>query len=208
MNLTIPQRVLATSLTAGDKLIIGILLSNPSATKREVARAIGVTERMLYRAIKNAKTSGINIKQYDTGDMSPTSQSDTSDIQCDTGDTVTGVIQCDTGVIQCDTGDIHNKQTNKQTSRESCGPSFKEVEKFAFQMKRPDLADEFFEHYEESGWMHGGKPLGNWRAMFRGWCRRTPYVDTTLARGTTPLSGSGERRLTLEEARFIQDQSY
>lgn len=187
----------ATDLTLGDKLIISVFKANPRWSKRSIAQRLGTSERTVHRAIEKAKKYATGVIQYDT-----------RGVECDTG-----VIQCDARVIQYDTGGAEydarvirnssssNKEEKEKPERKT--PTKDEVTKFAYQMKRPDLAEEFFDHYEENDWVHNNTPLIHWRAMFRGWARRTPIA-------TEPANGSyhSKGRLSAEEARFQQDNSY
>ena len=186
----------STDLTLGDKLIISVFKANPRWSKRSISKRLGTSERTVHRALEKAKKYDARGVEYDT-----------RVIQCDTG-----VIECDARVIQYDTGGVEYDagviRSSSSSSKEEEKPKRKtptkeEVTKFAYQMKRPDLADEFYEFYEENSWEHNGTPLGNWKAMFRAWARRAPIAIEPVTNGY-----SSKPRLTAEEARFQQDNSY
>jgi len=197
MNLSIPDSILSADISTTDKLVYGVHLSNQRMSKTEIARLLKLNRSTVHRAILNAQKCCTHATECCT-----------SATECCTHATLSEEKPKSVAPMQQSVAPMQH-ETNKQVYKKEkggVGPSWKEVERFSFQMKRPDLAEEFFEHYEGCGWEHDGRPLGNWRAMFRGWCRRTPSPDDAPPRQTTP--NGYQRPLTLEEARFIQDQSY
>jgi len=185
----------STDLTLGDKLIISVFKANPRWSKRNISKVLGTSERTVHRAIEKSK-------KYDTGGV----ECDARVIQYDTGGAQydTGVILCDTGGVEYDTGGARSSSSSKEEEKpKRKTPTKEEVTKFASQMRRGDLAEEFFDHYEENDWIHNDTPLIHWRAMFRGWARRTPIATEPVTNGF-----SSKGRLTAEEARFQQDNSY
>lgn len=215
ISVTITDALLQSSLSVGDKLIVAAAIAYPMASRKRLATTLGVTERMVYRAISNAKKQGMIVGPTDTSDMSPMSDTDTRVSPTDTGDmspmsvplTPVSVILTPMSEKLTPVSD-QNKQTNKQTEETTSNvrgfpPSLKDVCIFANHLRRMDLADEFFEHYEREGWVgRDGLPLTNWRAMFRGWARRTPAVESVDA---ATVSRPAVRQPTFEEMRYQMD---
>ena len=50
-------------------------------------------------------------------------------------------------------------------------PSYEEIEDYA--RSRDSLVNprEFWEHYQNNGWIHNGTPVYNWKALFQSWER-------------------------------------
>lgn len=223
MTVTVPENVLLSDLSATDKLIYAVHLSCPRVSKTGIAQMLKINRSTVHRAISNAEkccthaTLGSETSEKSVAptqhSVAPTQHS-VAPVQHSVAPTQHSPEDEPKSVapMQQSVAPVQHEITNKEITNKrntSLGPSWKEVEKFSYQMKRPDLADEFFEHYEDAGWVtNDGEPITNWRAMFRGWCRKVKAPDEFPQRGTTPVNGDGGRRLTLEEARFIQDQSY
>jgi hypothetical protein len=56
-----------------------------------------------------------------------------------------------------------------------CDPD--QVRDYALMVHLPDHAAEFFDHFTAAGWRMGngtGRPIKDWQAAYRNWCRRAP----------------------------------
>lgn len=51
-------------------------------------------------------------------------------------------------------------------------PSIQDIQEFARAASLADLAPAFHDYYESNGWRVGRNPMKDWRAAYRGWCKR------------------------------------
>lgn len=73
---------------------------------------------------------------------------------------------------------INNKKNSKDKTKKFQPPTLEEVRSYAMDRDREDLADKFFEYYNEGGWCDNqGKKLANWKQKFIRWEDWNPVKD-------------------------------
>lgn len=73
---------------------------------------------------------------------------------------------------------INNKKNSKDKTKKFQPPTLEEVRNYAMDRDREDLADKFFEYYNEGGWCDNqGKKLANWKQKFIRWEDWNPVKD-------------------------------
>lgn len=116
------------------------------------------------------------------------------------------------GVEKSSTNNIieDNKQDNiekekcKKEKSEFIAPTRKEVEEYAKQRNREDLADHFYDYYTVQKWVDGsGKTVKNWKAKFITWemknGKKTTYSPVTSKKPVfnyTQRESVGENKLS------------
>ena len=80
------------------------------------------------------------------------------------------------------------KKSAKGTTKQNkfVKPTNEELKDFALQEQlRTDLIDEFIDHYDSIGWRVGkaGLPMRDWKASYRGWCRRQKDIPKNKSSG-------------------------
>jgi len=176
MLIEIPDEILKTDLSLGKKVMIGLVYTYPNASQSEVANLLGVTTRAVRQAVREAKIAEEQLflkpERAFLKPEQPFLRSSSSSSK-------------------------EEKAKPAMPSFSASTPTKEEVAAYAAKVSRPDLAEEFYDHYEERNWLHRGEPLVDWKAMFKGWARKT-----------AKQSSSPRKTTTLEEARYLQDASY
>lgn len=180
MTIEIPDEIISSKLTATQKLIVGIVLTYPNATRFEVAEKLGVTVRSVFKALKEAKSAYEPLftkhePAFTKGEPAFTPL-----------------------VVSSSIKEEAPKFLPTQPPTQSVSPPTKEeVAAYAATKGRADLADEFFTRCEEDQWLTGkGEPITKWKRWFDGWASRK-------AKPAAPR----KPKLTAEQARMQADMA-
>ena len=176
MTLSIPDEVMASSLSVSTKMTVAVAMNHPLHTRAEVAKLLNITRSSVNNAIKKAKLEGIDI-----------------DTKC--SDIATKCINIATPYL---VGSSSSGERERKTQTlEAKPPTREEVAAHAVTVGAEAIVDEFYDTYSERGWMSKGEPLQNWKAMFRWWTKNKAAAPCVASRG--------KKRMSAEDARYAMD---
>lgn len=70
---------------------------------------------------------------------------------------------------------INKKDIEDEKRKRFCPPMYVDVERYAIEKGREDLAKPFFEYFDTGKWIDSeGKPVKNWKQKFLTWCNKNP----------------------------------
>jgi len=166
VTLSIPDEVMASSLSVSTKMTVAVAMNHPLHTRAEVAKLLNITRGSVNNAIKKAKLEGIDI--------------DTKSIDIDTK-----CIDIDTPYL------VGSSSSSGEGERKT--PTREEVAAHAVTVGAEAIVDEFYDTYSERGWMSKGEPLKNWKAMFRWWTKNKAAAPCVASRGKKRMSAEDAR---------------
>jgi len=178
VTLSIPDEVMASSLSVSTKMTVAVAMNHPLHTRAEVAKLLNITRGSVNNAIKKAKLEGIDI--------------DTKSIDIDTK-----CIDIDTPYLVGSSSSSSGEGERKTQTLEAKPPTREEVAAHAVTVGAEAIVDEFYDTYSERGWMSKGEPLQNWKAMFRWWTKNKAASPCVASRG--------KKRMSAEDARYAMD---
>lgn len=176
MTIEIPDEVLKSDLSLATRVIVATAMTYPHLSKIELTKLLGVTRNTVFKALRTAKSRGIQI-----GTVS---------------------IQIGTDRTNMDTPylvrklEVEEKET--KTLKATTPPTKEEVAKYADSQSAAELVEEFYSTYSERGWMANGEPIKSWKAMFRGWVRNKKPAPTQTK--TKPSISAEEARYLMDAA--------
>lgn len=82
---------------------------------------------------------------------------------------------------------INKKDIEDEKRKRFCPPMYVDVERYAIEKGREDLAKAFFEYFDTGKWIDSkGNPVKNWKQKFLTWCNKNPVkaVSATKEAGS------------------------
>jgi len=137
-----------------------------------------INEKMLLKILKNGESGGF----ISSAENSTTSGHTLGGYLSTSGaeiDTTSGYENSTTGGAEIDTTINNNNNNNnnnfKRESVERKKPTLEQVKEFAQSKGRSDLAQKFFDYYEQGNWHDkDGKAIKNWKLKFITWLNKEP----------------------------------
>jgi hypothetical protein len=187
MTLHLPDDAASShAITASTKLVLAFTISNPLASKKEAATALGMSRSSLFKALADLKKKGVATSPPEWTVESP--RVDYS---------LPESTPHPSRVCKGSGGSGGSPVKSSTPKAASASPTQEEVQGYAAGKGREDLAADFFEKYDADRWTVNGEAMTSWRKMFDGWARRRPK-PTQAAR----------RKRTLEDALYDVDKTY
>ena len=160
------------------------LAQDASVTQATVCKALKALKELGFIKMKKMKVKAFSfeITEYEFSGINTDINTDIND---DIADIITDIItdiNDDTEKENKKTSNkkniINNKKNSKDKTKKFQPPTLEEVRSYAMDRDREDLADKFFEYYNEGGWCDNqGKKLANWKQKFIRWEDWNPVKD-------------------------------
>lgn len=148
MLIELPEAIAQSSMSLSAKLITATYLSYPGLTPSALGKLLGCSSRNVHKALRLARSQSEQLFAQREQKFAQREQSFTP--------------------LYREKREEKKDKPKPAPKHDGAIPDREEFFRFARLLEEEDLAAEFWNRFEDSGWTtHNGKPIGNWKAYLQ-----------------------------------------